>query len=263
MTIEELVAVVCPRIGDLGWTYYFDRATVAKGTELGLDVVHFYFLGRGGVLGDVEPEVVTSAFGYFNPTLVSQMWSEGRAVVAPRDAARAHWSCAADLGRARLSALPGLGDFCRSAGAVTDAADSVGLTLFAAFRAEPLVDDIPGRAMQLLALLREFRGSAHLLAVRVSGLDTKTAHFIRRPNDIGMFGWNVEDAPEMGPIQLAALAEADALTDALVTPAYSILDQAGWQALVGGLEEIESALAPEGRKSGPVLRQGRAGVRLD
>jgi hypothetical protein len=244
MTTEELVAAVCPRIGDLGWAYYFDSATVATGTGLGLDVVHFYFLGRGGVLGDVEPEVVASAFGYFNPTLVTEMWNDGRAVMSPRDAARAHWTCAADLGRARLSAVPGLADFCQAAEAVTDAADSVGLTLFAAFHAEPLVDDLPGRAMQMVALLREFRGSAHLLAVRVSGLDARTAHFIRRPNDTGMFGWGAEDAPEMGPIQLSALADADLLTDALVTPAYSVLDQAGRRAFVAGLEGIEAALAP-------------------
>ena len=41
--------------------------------------------------------------------------------------------------------------------------------------------DVAGRAMQLLTVLREFRGSAHLLAVRAAGLDAKTAHFIRRP----------------------------------------------------------------------------------
>jgi hypothetical protein len=242
MTPETLVATVCPKIGDLGWAYYFDPATVARGEELGLDVFQFYFLGRGGVLGDVESEVVVSAFGYFNPSIVDAMWNEGRKHVAPREAARAHWACAAELGRTRLSGLDDLPEFCRAAGAVADAADSVGLALFAGFHAEPMVDDAPGRAMQLMALLRELRGSAHLLAVRASGLDAKTAHFIRRPGDIGMFGWTEDDAPGLGQDKVDALARAEALTDQLVTPAYAVLDDGGRQALVEGVERIEAAL---------------------
>ena len=81
--------------------------------------------------------------------------------------------------------------------------------------------------MQLLTVLREFRGSAHLIAIRASGLDAKTAHFIRRPNDIGMFGWNDADAPAITEVEVARLADADELTDRLVLPAYSVLDEAG------------------------------------
>ena len=36
----------------------------------------------GGVLGDVEPVVVASAFGYFNPEVVDALWNAGRAMVA-------------------------------------------------------------------------------------------------------------------------------------------------------------------------------------
>jgi len=244
MTPEELVATVCPKIRDLGWAYYFDAETVAVGEALGLDPFHFYVLGRGGVLGDVEPEVVAGAFGYFNPAVVALLWNEGRAILSPREAARVHWACAADLGRARFSELPGLEGFCAAAGAVNDAADSVGLTLFAGFHAEGLVEDLPGRAMQLTAILREFRGSAHLLAVRASGLDARTAHFIKRPNDIAMFGWSEDDAPVVGPEQVAALERAEALTDTLVLPAYSVLDEAGRRALVEGVDRIEGALVP-------------------
>jgi hypothetical protein len=243
MTPEELVSRACPKIGDLGWAYYFAPGTLAKGESLGLDAFHFYFLGRGGVLGDVEPEVVVSAFGYFNPAVVAQMWNEGKAIMAPREAARAYAACCADLGRARLGGLADLAGFCAAAETVAEAADPVGLSLFAGFRAEPLVDDLPGRALQLLALLREFRGSAHLLAVRASGLDAKTAHFLRRPNDVGMFGWSEDDPPLLGGDQVAALARADALTDSLVRDAYGTLDEAGGRALLAGLDGIEVALA--------------------
>jgi len=61
MTPDELVAAACPKIRDLGFAYYFVPETLAKGDALGLDLFHFYVLGRGGVLGDVESGVVASA----------------------------------------------------------------------------------------------------------------------------------------------------------------------------------------------------------
>jgi hypothetical protein len=244
MTTDELLARACPPIRDNGWAYYFVPETEAKGKELGLDLFQFYVLGRGGVLGDVEPEVVVSAFGYFNPTLLAPMWESAKAIVAPREAARAHFQCCAELGRSRLDGVEGLEAFCAAAGAVNDAADSVGLPLYAGFHAEPLVDDVPGRAMQLTAVLRELRGSAHLLAVRASGLDARTAHFITRPNDGAMFGWSEDDAPTVGPKQRQAMEAAEALTDAIVRPAYAVLDDAGSEALTRGIDGIAAALAP-------------------
>ena len=66
-TPEELVATTASTVNGLGARFYFDPSTLAKGKELGLDGFRFYVLGRGGVLGDVESAVITSAFGYFNP----------------------------------------------------------------------------------------------------------------------------------------------------------------------------------------------------
>ena len=142
MTPEELVAVACPKIRDLGWAFYFVPETIAKGEELGLDGVHFYFLGRGGVLGDVEAAVVVSAFGYFKPSLVEEMWNSGKQTVAPRDAARAFMEACAEFGRARLSGVDELAAFCRAAGAVNDAADPIGLALYSAISSEPLATEM-------------------------------------------------------------------------------------------------------------------------
>ena len=125
---------------------------------------------------------------------------------------------------------------------MNDAADPVGLALYSGIKSEPLADDLPARAMQLVTVLREFRGSAHLIAIRAAGLDAKTAHFIRRPADIGMFGWTDADAPEITDVEVAKLAAADAITDQLVLPAYSVLDEAGRDALVTGLDRIAAAL---------------------
>jgi hypothetical protein len=242
MTPEETVADACPKIRDLGWAFYFEPETLAQGKELGLDGLRFYVIGRGGVLGDVEATVVQSAFGYFEPGLVEKMWTSAKEHVAPRVAARAYMECAAAFGRSRFAAVADLDAFCTAAGAVNDAADPVGLALYSGIKSEPLADDFPARAMQLITVLRELRGSAHLIAIRASGLDAKTAHFIRRPADVGMFGWNDADAPAITEVEVAKLAAADELTDRLVLPAYSVLDEAGRTALVNGLDRIASVL---------------------
>ena len=90
MTPEELVAATSAQINSLGAIYYFHPDTIAHGKEaLGLDGMRFYFIGRAGVLGDVEAPVVTAAFGYFAPAVVAKMWNSSKEKVAPRDAAAA------------------------------------------------------------------------------------------------------------------------------------------------------------------------------
>jgi hypothetical protein len=230
MTPEELVTVACPQINTMGPAFYFVPDTFARGEELGLDGISFYVLGRGGVLGDVDAGVIASAFGYFNPTLVATMWDAARKAAAPRDAGHAFMECSAAFGRKNFGTLDGLDAFCQAAGAVNDAADATGLALYAAVAAEPLADDLPGRAMQLVTVLREFRGSAHLIALRASDLEAKKAHYIRRPNDGALFGWSEDDAPIITDADRAAWQAA-------------VLDDAGRQALVAGLDAMESKLS--------------------
>lgn len=91
-------------------------------------------------------------------------------------------------------------------------------------------------------MLRELRGSAHLLAVRAVGLDAKPAHWISRPDAIGMFGWGEDEAPTITDADRSKMVEAEALTDRLVTPAYAVLDDDQQQALLIGLDRIEAAI---------------------
>jgi len=241
---SELVVRVSPSFGRLGSAFYFTPETVAVGKSVGLDGFRFYFLGRGGVLGDVEWPVVLSAFGYFKPALVERIWTTARERHPARDAARLHLESCRDHGRAHLGGVDGLAEFCEAAEAVKAAAmvDPAGLALFAGVGAEPLPADLPGRAMQLVTTLRELRGSAHLVAVVASGLPTPVAHRIRRPADLKAFGWEADEIPEPTDEDRTRLADADALTDHLVIPAFSVLDDAGAVALVHGLEGIEAAL---------------------
>jgi hypothetical protein len=245
MTAEETVARTAEAVYELGSAYYFAPETLARGRELGLDGFRFYFLGRGGVLGDVDWSVVMSAFGYFNPSLVEKMWNTARERVPARDAARAYLGCCHDFGRTHLGSVDGLDEFCAAAWAVNDAArvDPSGLTLWAGLAAQALPDDAPARAMQLIATLRELRGSFHLLAVIASGVPTPIAHALRRPDDVKSFGWAEGQVPAPTDADRQGLAAADRLTDRLLVPAYSVLDEDGVFAFRHGLDGIQAALA--------------------
>jgi hypothetical protein len=226
----------------MGWAHYFEPATQAKGAELGLDGLQFYVIGRGGSLGDCEGSAVASAFGYFNPAIINKAWDSAKAKVAPRAAGKAHLECCANLGRTKLADVPHLAEFVIAADAVNEATNTDGLTLYAAVKSEPLATDTAGRAMQLVTILREFRGSAHLLALRAVGLDSKTAHFVKRPADIKLFGWSEADAPPIDESVHRKMLEAETLTDQLVSPAFGVLDESGRVALLAGALAIKSAL---------------------
>jgi hypothetical protein len=240
-SLQAFLDTVCPIIQRQGSSFYFTPATMAKGEAAGLDRGQLYFLGRGGVLGDVEPAVVTAAFGYFNPAIVTAVWTSARAKLAPRAAGALFMECCGDHGRAKLGDVAGLADFVASAEKVVAAAEVDGLSLFAATAAEPLADDLPGRAMQLVTILRELRGSAHLVAVRAAGVPAKVAHFVSRPDDGRMFGH--VDAVEPTDADRAAMADAEAITDRIVAPAYAVLDATERATFAETLRAIDAALA--------------------
>jgi len=246
-TTLDLVRQASPKIAAMGPSFYFTAETGAVAKEHGLDLFQLYFLGRGGVLGDVEADVVTSAFGYFNPPVVAHMWTTAQQLssLSPRDAGRLYMRCAHDFGRQHLSDVPGLAEFCAAAQKVNDNADRAGLTLYAAIAAEPLAEDLPARAMQLVAVLREHRGSAHIAAILATpGLTPKVAHAIKRPDFWALFGYDEADRPAGTDAERAALEKAEEITDQIVAEAFDVLDDSEWTALLSGLEAIEKAIPP-------------------
>jgi hypothetical protein len=240
MDALDTVKAIAPGTARIGSAFYFDPDTVTEAKRLGLDGFRMYFLGRGGVLGDVEADVVCSAFGYFEPGLLATMWNSAKAVMAPRDAARAYHACNHAFGRARLADVAGLGAYAEAATAVVDAADVGGLTLFAGVRAEPRPADDAARAIHLGMVLREMRGSAHLAAVRASGLTTPVAHAIKRPTEVELFGW--KEPPPVTDDDRARHARAEVMTDEMLAGSFAVLDDEGAAALVAGTEAMFAAL---------------------
>jgi hypothetical protein len=243
MTLDELVADACPRIGALGSAFYFTPETVERGKELGLDGFRFYFLGRGGVLGDVEPAVVQSAFGYFEAELVTKMWNSARerASVSAREAGRAYVAASQDFGRRHFAGLGGLETFCGAAESVIAGVNPAGLALYAALSAEPLAADVPARAMQLVTVLRELRGSIHLLAVVAGGVSPMVAHYYQRPTDFTTFGYAEDDVPTLTDEIEAMMASVDGHTDRLMCQAFGVLDETGRTSLADGVAQMVQA----------------------
>ncbi len=236
MTPLELVHHTSSPIHAAGQAFYFQPDTLAKGKEIGLDGFRFYVLGRGGVLGDVEPAVVTSAFGYFAPGLVAKMWNSGKQTAAPRDVARAYLACAEEFGRKKLADAEGLDAFNAAAETVIEGVDVSSLALFAGLAAEPLPDDAPARAYRNVCALRELRGCLHLVAIVAGGLAPAVAHAIRRPDDVANFGW--PEAPAITEEERTALAAADELTDRLLASAFAPLSDAQADAFGAGVAAI-------------------------
>src|SRR5690606_38226688 len=118
MDPREVMQATAGKIGDIGAAFFFAPDTLQKGKEVGLDGFRFYFLGRGGVLGDVEAGVIRAAFGYFEPGLVEKIWNSAKQIMPPRVAARLYISCAHDLGRSKFARLDGLDEFVDAAATV-------------------------------------------------------------------------------------------------------------------------------------------------
>ena len=243
MSILDTITTTAGPTGDLGAYFYFHSATVQAGKDRGIDGFRLYALGRGGVLGNVSAAVVASAFGYFNPSLIENIWNSAKELMDPLECAQFYFD---ECGRRGTEVLADvdeqvLRDYVEAADVVISNASPAGLPLFAGIAGLSCSDDVRACAMQKAAVLRELRGSAHLCAVLANGLTDAQAHAIKRPGDVALFGW--EEAPSVpvdGDDRMAAAEEA---TNALLMNAYFPLTEDQAAALVAGADAMHAAIS--------------------
>ncbi len=167
--------------------------------------------------------MVISAFAYFNPDLIRKLWEAGRAVEPARQSgSRFATSCAA-WGRQRLHDVEGCDRLAELAERLINSVDVAGLTLFAGWRSEPLPEDAAGRAYQLLHVMREWRGSVHIVAV-LSGGVTPLQALLAAENGSAhakLFGWGegLSNATHLKEQMLGI----ELLTDNLMLRAYEAM----------------------------------------
>lgn len=221
MTAAETVRAADRTIHDIGSTCMIDEETMGRAVSLGFqDPLAFYFLGRGGVLGDgVDSGVVAAAMGWFEPKMVHASWSAGLAVSTPRQTVRDYGRACADWGAKHLADVDGVERLVPLAERVVDSAEGSGLPLFAGWRAEPRPEPLPSRLIHLLFVLREWRGGLHLNATTAVGLKPLEAILTNEgEGQARFFGWSGEfpDCTELKPRH----EEAEQITDRLCGTVY-------------------------------------------
>jgi hypothetical protein len=241
MTPAECVRAVAGPVGRLGGAWMFDAGVHARGTELGLDTWAWYHCGRGGVLGNPDPSVVTAAFGFFPPDLQAKAWNKGVAVMDPSAISVEYAAACAAWGTRTFGGVADAGDLADLLTTAVDAAGVMALPLFAGWRAMLHASDgAPGPERLALALqaAREHRGGSHLLAVAAAGIPPLQAVMSGRygASNAQFFGW-----PEPWPdpeLARDAMAAVETVTDQLVEPAYAALSPEDRTRLAEGLRAL-------------------------
>jgi len=235
---------VGPSVASLGGKFMLDDATTARGDAIGLSFPEFYMLGRGSVLGDVDADVVAGAFVYFPVAIVRMMWESDRAKHAPSEVVEPYAEACRAWGRAHLADVPGLDKLCPLVERVIGDASPLVAPLFAGWRAVSLPDDAPGRAAQLLHVLREHRGGSYAAAVLAAGLTPLEAIMgsgETAAQQAALFGW---PEPYPDPAATASTrAAVEGVTNRMVAPAYEVLTSDERARLADLVDGVFAALA--------------------
>lgn len=240
MDAVEAAAATAQAIGDLGGGFMTDMATYARGGELGFGGIDFYVLGRGGVLGDVDADVIAAGFIVWNPVQVRSQWETGRGVMAPDAAAREWAACCAAWGEANLPDVDGLDRLAALLTTVVDEASPANAAIFAGWRALPVPTTSKAKVAHLVNALRELRAALHGGAVLASGVTPGEAVVYRAPMMAPMFGWDVE-AIHVSDDTKAAWRHAEEGTNVAMGRVLGALSEAERGEFVGLLTDLFAA----------------------
>ncbi|MFM8857991.1 MAG: SCO6745 family protein [Actinomycetota bacterium] len=239
--LETARRIAAP-VGAAGGAFMLHPEVLQPGKDAGYPGgFSYYVVGRGGVLGDVEANVVVSAFGFFAPALVQSLWNSGVVVEGPRAGADRYATSCAAWGRARLNDFGGVEELDSLLVRVIDSADPTGLSLFAGWQVQTRASDVPGRCYQLIHVLRELRGSCHIVAVVAHGMSPLSA-IIANPGSAGVaeaerFGWK-GPFPDKESL-VSTFASAEALTDQQMARHLDVLSPVELERFARLLEEAK------------------------
>jgi hypothetical protein len=224
-------------VHDIGTAAYLSPDIAGWAAEWGWsNPFAFYFAGRGGMLGDVGSDVVTSALGWFEPSAVRAMFSEGAGVAGPRGAAARMAEAHRMWGEKHYGGVEGLEEMVAVTEELVDGLEGSAIPLFVGWRDAARSESPPGRAAQLMQILREWRGGIHLVATTAVGLSPLEAILTNEgPGQAKFFGWP-EPFPDFAAIK-GRHDEAEEITDRLC--ASALADALG----VGGYATFEAGVA--------------------
>jgi hypothetical protein len=206
----------------IGGGFMISPEAKAAGKDGGYRGWAFYMGGRAGVLGPAPTAVVSAALGFFEPEMVRANWELALTIRPVEETVQRYLEACRLWGRNRYAALDGVERLADLLDAVVQRVEPAGLPLFAGWHALPLPDDAPARVAQLMQVLREHRGGAHVMGVRAAGLSPLEAVLAGDQGDPNaqFFGWP-EPYPVIDDGVRQRRAQAEWMTTATVAPAYA------------------------------------------
>jgi hypothetical protein len=229
-------------IHDIGTSIYLSPDIAGWAAEWGWsNPFAFYFAGRGGMLGDVGAGVVTSALGWFAPSAVHAMYSEGVGVAGPTGAAARMAEAHGKWGEKHYGDVDGVEEIVAVTEELVDGLEGSALPLFVGWRDAGRAASPPGRAAQLMQILREWRGGNHLVATTAVGLSPLEAILSNEgPGQAKFFGWQ-EPFPDSAALKERHF-EAEEITDRLCASALAAaLDEAKYSEFEAGVAALRAA----------------------
>jgi hypothetical protein len=244
MNSLELSAAVADPIQLLGLSFYFTPTTTQRAESLGLNVFEFYGLGRGGVLGDVDYDMVFEAFTFFSPSAMDMLWTQSCTKADPMETARQHLHAAYAFADETFGAIPVavLEGFAHTAFKVANAAPTGRHALFDGYKKFPVPSSPVHAAFLGAILMRELRGGVHIDAVREAGITAAQAAYLQDPFIFKLHGYGEDDVPRVTPELEAKKQRAEALTTAGVAAYFEVLDDDDRQFLYAGATAMREAL---------------------
>jgi hypothetical protein len=229
-------------IHDVGTAIYLSPDVFGWAAEWGwTNPFAFYFAGRGGMLGDVSHDVVTSAFGWFEPDAVKKNYGEGAAVAGSTQAAARMAEAHSKWGRKHFADVEGLAEHVAVTEEMVDGIEGAAIPLFVGWRNAARCETEAGRAAQLMQMLREWRGGLHLVSTTAVGLTPLEAILTNEgEGQAKFFGW-AEPFPDTASIK-AKHDEAEAMTDRLCAQTLArALDGSKFSAFEAAVSTLRAA----------------------
>jgi hypothetical protein len=225
--VLELVVAVKQAIFNVGGWWMSGEEEAAASKVGGLVDWQLYFLGRHGVLGDVDPEVAAASAYFFPIDHFEANWTAARAILTPEDAVERYSEVCHNWGRGHLAEFGAAERLAELSEKISDSVDIAGMPLFAGWRALPIPLDAPARAAHALQVLREHRGGCHGIAIVASRVSPLMAILANQEGayDASEYGWQ-PPYPEVTDTDRQCRAAAEVLTDQLVADGYAVLTEA-------------------------------------
>jgi hypothetical protein len=239
---HNLVRATSVPIHDIGTAIYLSPDVSGWAAEWGWsNPFAFYFAGRGGMLGDVGVEVVTSALGWFAPDAVRAMYTEGIGVSSATEAAARMAEAHGKWGEKHYAEVEGIDQIVAVTEELVDGLEGSAIPLFVGWRDASRSTSPSGRAAQLMQILREWRGGLHLVATTSVGLSPLEAILTNEgPGQAKFLGWS-EPFPDFAPIK-AKHDEAEEITDRLCASALAgALDASRYSDFEAGVTMLRAA----------------------